>query len=280
VEIRMTILFRSGFETGNFSEWAGTLVTNGLTPSVITFPFKGTYSARFLTNPTLAAANSQVYVNTSLSELYVRAYVYVAQGITALQRHDRFNFIRLTHNGWTVAVVGIRREADMAPRWSLWYLRKLDKTTSPVTYDGTHTYGTKIVGAGDEGRWICIEIHYNAATGLYEVWIDGQLEITMTVTPGYLPEVRALQAGISKPGASGQPYDPTGQYTIEVYGDEVIIADSYIGPDVEVPKLTVQSSPELGVPVYVDEQFVGNTPITVLLSKGTHTVRVEQEVTR
>jgi hypothetical protein len=273
--MKMTILYRSGFETGNLSEWAGTLVTNGLMPSVMTFPFKGTYSARFLTNPTLDLARSQVYVNTSLEDIYVRAYVYVAQGITALQRNDRFYLLRLmgADNNLTMSV-GIRREADQAPRWCVW----TRKTTMP--YNGDHIYGTTIVTAADQGRWICIEIHHNRATGLYEVWIDGRLEITRTVTPGDLPQVTALQVGINKTGATGTTYDPTGQYTIEVYADEVIIADSYIGPDVEVPKLTVQSSPELGVPVYVDDQFVGNTPISVLLSKGTHTVRVDEEVTR
>lgn len=272
----MTILYRSGFEPGNLSEWTGTRVANGLTPAVATFPFKGVYSARFLTNPILALAYSQVYINTDFGDIYVRAYIYVKQGITSLLRHDRFYLLRLMGpDNNTTMLIGIRREADQAPGWCLWYR----KTTTP--YDGTHTYGTTIVTAADQGRWICIEIHHNAATGLYEVWIDGRLEITMTVTPGDLPQVTALQAGIYKGGTAGQPWDPTGQYTIEVYGDDVIIADSYIGPEVPVlPKLTVQSSPELNVPVYVNDQFIGNTPIIMELPSGTHTVRVEEEVTR
>jgi hypothetical protein len=270
----MTVIFQNGFEEGNLSAWAGTQVINGDAPVVATFPFRGTYSGKFLTYPTLDLARSQVYTRIDMEEVYVRGYFYVNQGITALQTHDRFYFLRvLGPNNNAIALVGIRREGDQPPKWCLWY------ATSATT--GTHTYGSTIVTSTDEKRWICVELHYNKNTGLYEVWIDGRLEITKTVTPGELTNAATVQVGVYKTGATGTTYDPTGQYTIEVYADEIIIADTYIGPAVPVlPKLTIRANPEINVPVYVDEVFVGNTPVTVTLEPGTHTVRVESEVVR
>lgn len=68
--------------------------------------------------------------------------------------------------------------------------------------------------------------------------------------------------------------------------DSVAIGDTQIGPETAVqPKLTVNSSPISGVPVYLTleggtEQYIGNTPITVNVPSGTHKVRVEQEITQ
>lgn len=279
--MQMTRIFEDGFEAGSL--WTGTQVVNGLTPSVTAFPFKGTYSARFLTNPTLLGAKSQLYINTNnLSDVYARAYVYIKPGgISALQTHDRYYLIKLNYQGYQVALVGIRREGTALPHWVLWRLTQFDSTTSPVTYNGSHVYGSTIVDAGDEGRWICIEVHYKAALGLYEVWIDGVLEITQTVASTSLPPITNISLGIQKTGATGTAYDPTGQYTIEVFGDDFVIADSYIGPIIVAnPKITVNSSPELNVPVYIDNQLAGNTPMTVELQSGTHTVRVDEVVQR
>lgn len=222
----MTTLYRSGFETGNISEWAGTKVSNGLQPSVTTFSFRGSYAGLFLTNPTLDTARSQVYISSDMSDIYVRGYFYVNQGITALQRHDRFYLLRLLGpDNQIVAVVGIRRDGDLAPRWALSYRLTTTPFANATTFGGP-------VSEADQGRWICVEIHYNRETGLYEVWIDGRLEITMAVTPGDLTAITEVQAGIYKTGVAGQAWDPTGQYTIEVYGDEIIIADRPIGPEV------------------------------------------------
>jgi hypothetical protein len=222
----MTVMFSDGFESGDLSAWTGTHVANGLTPSVMKVPFKGIYSARFLTNPTLDLARSQVYVRTDMTDIYVRGYFYVQQGITALQRNDRFYLLRLLGpDNNPVALIGPRRDGDQPARWCLW----TRKTTTPFT--GDHVYGTTIITEADQGRWICVEIHFNRATGLYEVWIDGRLEVTRTVTPGDLTSVTSVQVGIYKVGATGVPYDPTGEYTIEVYGDNIVIADKYIGPE-------------------------------------------------
>jgi hypothetical protein len=236
-------------------------------PAVVDFPFRGVFSGRFLTYPTTDLARSQVYTRIDMADVYIRAYFYVNQGITSLGPNDRFYFFRvLGPNNNLIASVGIRRESDLPPRWCLWY------ATSATT--GTHMYGSTTVTSADEKRWICVELHYNKNTGLYEVWIDGRLEITNTVTPGELTNATTVQVGVYKPSA-------TGQYTIEVYADEIIIADTYIGPVVPVlPKLTIRANPEINVPVYVDEVFVGNTPVTVTLEPGTHTVRVEREVVR
>lgn len=277
----MAQLLQETFEAG-LTQWPTTVVVNGSTPVTVTTIAKtGTHSCLFKTNPTLALANSQIAAPVNERNLYVRGYFYAAQGPQSFMSYDRFAFIRIADSsGSTIASVAMRREADPSPvRWALW------RRTSGAgeTYAGSHIYGVTPV-VNTTPRWICIELHYNADLRLYELFIDGVLEATITAAPTTAAFVNAatVQIGINKTGTSGQPYDPTGLYTAEVYADNVIFAQEYIGTGVVIipPKLTVNSSPELNVPVYVDGSFVGNTPITIEVPAGTHTVRVESEVTR
>ena len=274
----MTRLFEDGFELGNLSLWNNTIIANGTVTVDTLHPYNGSYAAHFVTNPTLLATNALAVKTIVASEVYVRAYILVNQGIAQMGTWDRFYFINImATDGSYIAGVGLRREgtAPSVPlRWALWsrglsthsaFGANIDQTATPQVH--------------------CVELHYKKATGLYEVFVDGVLMITVTapaVAPAVDVDVGAVQFGIQKSGPTGQGYDPTGQYTIEVFGDDFVIADSYIGPIVVPtnPKLTVNSSPELNVPVYVDDQLVGSTPIIVELLSGTHTVRVEKEVQR
>ena len=191
---------------------------------------------------------------------------------------DRWYFIELLPpDGGTLVLAGIRKtSATAAPRWSIAYRHQQNADGSWVS--------TNFQGSSDidpTPRPICVELRKSPNT--YELWIDGNLEISRTVTSTVaLPNVVHARIGVYKRGGGTAPDIPPGAYTAEVYMDEVVVADSYIGPisGPVLPKLTINSSPELNVPVYIDNNFVGNTPLIAEVSSGTHTVRVEQEVTR
>jgi len=278
----MAKLFQNGFEEGNLSAWTSQFLTNGAVNVQSTTKRTGAYALQSHTDPTLNLARAQVSKSIALqSEAYARAYVYISEGPESMGTHDRFYFVRLLASDNATAVMGgLRREGTQPLRWVMWYRRG-------ASGNGSHTYGSIVEPASVMNRWICIELHYNQSTGLQELYVDGVLQISVDpskdslILPSQLPTILSLEAGVYKSGATGQTYDPTTAYNITVFVDDCIIAQEYIGSDTPIqPKLTVTSSPELNVPVYVDNQFLGNTPIVIELPSGTHTVRVEEEVTR
>jgi hypothetical protein len=70
-------------------------------------------------------------------------------------------------------------------------------------------------------------------------------------------------------------YDST--LTVTVDRDYVFTAE-YQPATQPTAKLTVTSSPVTGVPVTIDGAVAGSTPVEVVLTQGTHTVEVPQEV--
>lgn len=129
-----------------------------------------------------------------------------------------------------------------------------------------------------QGRWFFIELHsvvdLAGVAGSAAIYLDG---VKLFETTGTLNNSGA--GIIDDVYFGGVLYDGVGAITF--YLDDCAIDTAYIGSEGgALPKVTVLSDPELNVPVYIDDQFVGNTPITVQLATGTHTVRVEGEVTR
>ena len=271
----MPVIFADGFET-MFSPWT-TAFTLGSCQAVEASqmpagiaPHGGNYCGHFTTQATLQYAEAKVIRRIAQAgDVYVRAWFYIRQGITAMQNHDRFYMVTFKDSGGNLILsAGIRREGANPQRWVVW-CRGLN----------THRYGTSSIDATP--RWLCLEAHYNQNSGIYELFVNGTLEFTVTAPMTNPPQVDTVVIGIEKTGTTGTAWDPTGQYVIDMYADDVVIAQEYIGPGVPLlPMLTVNSSPEIGVSVYVDEQLVGDTPITVELQPGPHTVRVEEEVTR
>ena len=278
----MTILFEESFVSGNLNNWQHQTLTGTPVGSmgVVNFPFIGTSpnSFRSIASPTtnLTDTRAEIGKDVALGELYVRAYVYITQGITAMAAMDRWYFIELLPpDGGTLVLAGIRKtSATAAPRWSIAYRYQQN---ADGTWVSTNFQGSSDINPAP--RPICVELRKSSNT--YELWIDGNLEISRTVTPTVaLPNVVHARIGVYKRGGGTSPDIPPGAYTAEVYMDEIVFSDAYVGPIVAPPKpkLTVNSSPELNVPVYVDDQLAGNTPLMVELVTGTHTVRVEQQI--
>ena len=220
----MPVVFHDDLESGNFSipvllqELLGTV-------QVVTPGLAGSYGGRFVTQPTLELARAQAQVSVDLPEFYAGAYVQINSPL-ALGEYDRFYLIRALAGGQTLATVGIRREVDPAVRWTLWYRQTIDPDA------GTHVYG----GLYDfTPRKIWVELHYNRNLGLYEVFIDGKLEITVNIAAGVNPNVSTVQFGVHKTGATGQAWDPTTQYMVDMLCDELTIGTEYLGPPEEPP---------------------------------------------
>lgn len=164
---------------------------------------------------------------------------------------DRISILQVDSGGIAQSSVGFIRLAG-AMYWYIWKATRITATVGPVL-----------------GQWHNIEVFANDAVGGgIDLYVDGVKVLSSTETSGGTID-GALWGAASNTN-----------YPVEVDIDDCTIADAYIGPPSVLPKLTVVSNPELTVPVYVDDAFIGNTPITMQVVAGTHTVRVEQEVTR
>lgn len=225
----MTRFFEDGFE-GNLQNWSTYTAILG-SVEIRPFPFRGEYSGYFVTQPTLEEALAHVAKTVTADNIYVRAYFYIQQGVAAMQANDRFYLICLigTDNQNT-ALIGIRREGTQAPKWVLW--RRKEKLVTGG-FAGGHIYGASPIDLTPQ--WFCLEVHYSKLTGEYQVYVNGNLEITDIVDSSQHPSIGRVEVGIRKTGATGTAYDPTGQYIIEVFGDQVVFADTYIGSELPPP---------------------------------------------
>jgi len=255
----MPVIFADNFDSNIV--WTKQTKTSGEVITIVTLP-DGTKAAQFSTDG--VEAGEMCYLQETLpstyNELFFRAYVLYKDVPAAGKYSVPLNMRNREASGGAVAYVQVGPGSRL-------YLKYNDAT------------GEKTVDTGIDivpNRWYCIEIHavVGAGTGLVQLFVDGVkvrevLNIDNATTIG---PVQFL--------AVGERWF-TGQVPHIVLIDNVVAATEYIGPLVAPkPKLTINSSPELGVPVYIDNQFVGNTPIIVELVAGTHTVRVESEVTR
>lgn len=163
-------LTSDGFDSGNFSAWSGTSVSNGETAAVTnTIQVDGQYCAIFTSNGNGVNENAYCYKSIgSLAELYVRSYFYVSQsGI--VDSGDRFYLIALNAGSNTVSYAGWRKTSGVVK----WFLSIKSGTTTLVAYSTT---------SPSLNQWYCVELHFkkNSSAGLGELWINGTKACSIT----------------------------------------------------------------------------------------------------
>jgi hypothetical protein len=215
----VSYLFYDGFESGDFSKWNGTILTSGETATVTTTrPHHGTYSALFTTNGTGGTERAYSYVNFSFSpqtEIYVRGYFNIENGLSMVDNDDRFNFFALQNaNGDTIASAGVRRIND-ADLWSI---------TTSLTGIWNATQGPST------NQWYCVELYVkiNSPNGALTLWINGVPVINQTgLNLGTAVAVTQLRAGLS--------FVSNINASVATYMDCIAMYSSYIGPEEITP---------------------------------------------
>lgn len=261
----MAILFQDDFEN-DFNEWTYVYQTDGRTVSVQSgIKHHGSYAASFFTsaNAPNGATRARKTTGAEYSQWHFRGYVYFANLALNSGAFKRIigadNILKPSlSTGISLAVVndgGTYKWRVAVRNNSAWAITNL---ASPLL---------------ETGKWYCVELYakIGSVDGEARLWIDGVLVTEATV-------LNNADRGNAYNFDIGFDFYDTGVVAGDttVYWDCVAVADTYIGP--EKLWLTVQSNPELNVRVYVDGVLVGNTPIQVGMSEGTHTVRVEEEV--
>jgi hypothetical protein len=267
----MARIFEDGFDDGTLNKWTGTKILSARLEVSSISPYKGLY--HLLTSNLVIQSQERAQVFVSLTPatrlLYARAYVQFASGLplnpsaSPTDPLTRVAVIWFYGGNNTTGIGGAKIEKRAGGD---------ELIISCVTKAGTVMNGRSGIYPV-MGRYYCVEVMLKIGVGNGEMrlWIDGQEVASIVGIDNSQYDIDAVRFGTLHTWLD---------HEVPVYEDQCVVGDSYIGQDVELPQLTVRASPELGVPVYVDEQFVGNTPVAVLLSKGTHTVRVEEEVSR
>ena len=209
------VVFADNFESQNFNQWTNTEISSGETASVVRWNFNsGLYSAKFTSN---GGANTEdAYVSKTIgeSEVYARAYFYVANGLPLADNSDRFYLTELMAGTQYLAGVGIRHNNGV-DKWVL-YAR------SGSSWIGPYYVSTSTVA---EGHWYCVELHWKQSSsgGVVELFINGAMvqQITGLNTGTYGKATSAIFGLSSATGV---------QNKLEIYADSCTISRSYVGP--------------------------------------------------
>jgi hypothetical protein len=223
--VHSATLFSDGFESGSYSAWTGTVVSSGATLAVSSAQaHSGTYSSHSITNST--ASNAYPYYTFSaLTTVYMRAYIYiVSESGMGYQTLACLNFGSIYLDLSGVAIVHSYGVDCIGLSW----------------YDsgGNHLAASSRVAP--IGAWHCYEFMYrqDASVGEVALWMDGTLLLDETGlnTSGHaVTQAYGGQGGFSYIGTGG---------SVETYTDDVVVSDSYIGPQPTVPPSVTVLSPQ------------------------------------
>jgi DNA-directed RNA polymerase subunit RPC12/RpoP len=212
-----TTIFAHGFDCGSFTcddlgygGWTGTEQESGTIVVSSDYAHHGSYSAK----ASITATNGYASCNkdiTSQTTIYVRVYVYISAGTFASGVQVTFIIIRDVPDGISQCYVGVANANRQ-----LW-LRYRHSATNYDVYSST-TLSTN--------TWYCIELKYVKSTtaGEYRVWLNGN-EVTDLTQTGKNTDADVTRVRVG-PRYTSRISDFVG------YFDCVVVADTYIGPEV------------------------------------------------
>lgn len=268
----MVELFKTGYETADFSEFEDQYIAQGSSVIVSSPVHHGNYAHRAETTARFGAVMRIKYLSAGHQIIYVRSYAFF-ETLPGLDANMYPFYIR--HRATNLQYAGIFARTGAgggAPRWNLNYSDN----------GGTGRYAPQADTGPELGQWYCIEVMVKrgAGDGEIRVWIDGVETITVTglnndaLDGQVTPDIDAVWVGLGEGPNTG---------TSILVNDCLVVADAHIGPELPIPEhaLTVDSSVDSSpVPsvVSVDGVEIGTTPITGTFSEGIHQVHISEEV--
>jgi len=242
------ILFSDGFESGDFSAWTGTTGT----PIIVSDPVHhGSYAAEFNA--------SGDYCSKTLGADYTTCYyrAYIRFDTLPPVANDFTTLMMMKDGATTICETRTRNLSGDAQIQFVWY----KPSTDTLYYDANWSVDT----------WYCLEIKYyrHATLGEYRVYLDGVNVISKTAidTTGVAGVDTIILGRVSSNGA----------WTPTIYGDCVVVADAYIGPEAGGPTNYPRSASQgITVGVDADRWFQGHRPGTQGIGVGVAAARLFQ----
>ena len=222
--VQETIYLFDGFESGNFGAWSGTYTTGNDSVAITTAEkSEGGYGVRFVVgNATTSLRNAQLRKVTGQSTLiYARGYFCIDSGICGLlDDDDRFGLLVISSSKSDKTSFQIRRVGG--------------QNRFAVSYLSGEGYGLACATSVSpmEKTWYCIElgISVNSTNGWVKAWVNGSQIADITgINNTKDGNIVQIYWGLyARNGGSAHT-----MWSVQVYGDEAEIADSYIGIDSE-----------------------------------------------
>jgi len=216
--IEPKILFKDGFESGDFKVWSGTKTSSSDKAMISTTnPYFRKFHAEYQTSAISSGtkyAYSYITLPTPISEVYTRAYFYIVDGLPLDDNDDRFGLIAFEANNQLLCTFRVHRSGG------------IDKFNI-IGYNGDSTVqrSTDIIYPA-KGEWYCLEfyIKVHSIKGEYRAWINGieQIAITDVNNTRYGWGVNRIRVGLTS--------TINVQHSVTVHCDVVAVSNKYIGP--------------------------------------------------
>jgi hypothetical protein len=188
----MTIIFTDSFES-NFINWEAPIGTISISNI---HPYGGQYGCKWATG-----LNYVAYNYAPQDESYIRAYFYFSEKGAGILHNDILLMSSWQDWGIKVAALITVDNTFMLADWT----STLHDTAVPVELN----------------RWYCVEIGFKkAVAGWSKLWVDGVLLHTEAGDSSGVAGGSIVRFGTSNWGG----------FVMTSYGDDVVVADAYIGP--------------------------------------------------
>jgi len=210
-----TEIFSDGFETGNFNAWTDIYVSSGCTLVVETFnPHHGNYNLKGVVSGTAAGefAFAIKNIGTSYTTAYARGYVKYT-GISGLDASEIIPCIGFWVNigDTNTARAGYGKNAAGTVCWAMRY------------FNGGSFYNAFGSSTPEPDKWYCVELRCSVgASATLQLFVNGNLEIEVTDVNNSARQFSYVHFGIDF---------NNGVVAATVYGDCVVVADTYIGTE-------------------------------------------------
>lgn len=236
LEVFAAEVFSDDFESGDITNWTGTLLTDGSVAAGASNPHHDTYGLNAtINNDAVAGHGHQAFVYKTVSNMnvaYLRAYVKFEDLPAASDTTVRTFLLYESGSSRAMAdaevvVIGENLRWSMVYRASGAYVRA-NASSGPTV-----------------NIWYCIELMCDLSTadgtsdGAYQMWVDGVSVLSASSIDTDTTHVETVYVGRGS-GYDGA-FDATSAGT--TYLDCVVLADSAIGEEVDVYtlSLTVES---------------------------------------
>lgn len=206
-------VFEDGFESGDFNAWSSTYSSTGEATTVKSEAgYNSVYGASFTTSGNGGYEYAQARKTIAgMSQLYARAYVKVVTNGIA-DSGDKLYFITFRAGSDNVLSAGWRQSGSVL-RWHL------------LIRDGTGYSGAYSDSAPSPDQWYCIEAYWlkDGANGKGTLWVnEAQVINVLGKDTNNYGDVKQVRFGNS------EAYNVA---STEVFGDNFVVADEYIGPE-------------------------------------------------
>lgn len=205
---RPGVAFCDGFEDPDLARWDYTVLNNGTLTRTTARVRSGTASLLATTGPpaegTVARWATKVLANQRSGDAWLRFYNWVP-GALVVTRHFSVGVmseLTVPYTGFALRILPARVEIG----------------SGNDAFPGTVTF--------PRDRWVCVELHVSIdpGVGVYEAYLDGALVASS-------PPMNTLPADGYTVAEVGVHYADPDQGPVEVYVDDVVVANTRIGCD-------------------------------------------------